>query len=361
MNKKIDKNVHQDIINRYTSGESSVKISNCFNVCPQTIAKILSENNVIMRNKSEAARKYSIVEDFFDSIDTQEKAYFLGYLYADGCNSGKHISLNLSEKDKDMLYRLNMLVHPVGKPLYKGHQRTITFKNKKTGCVTKVNYHLNIQSEHISDVLTRHGCTPRKTTTLQFPSNSVPKELISHFIRGYFDGDGSISIYGRRDSYIQGYISIVSSIYFCNSLKDIVYNTLEIKSKTRNRGYADNKVVEFRITNTNHVIKFLEWIYKDSTIHLNRKYEIFQKLLKNREHLSVIKVCCICGKEHFGKGYCNRHYQFYVRKVTALIRAKNNLLDYLLLSKIPDADKQILDIVSSPPEYKVQYRPRINH
>jgi hypothetical protein len=343
---KIDKVEHPNIVQRYISGESTPEIAKTLGVNPLTIINILKKSNVKIRTYSEAARKYTLIEDFFDKIDTQEKAYFLGYLYADGCNSGKNVSLNLSEKDKEMLEKLNMLVHPNGKPLCKGHRRVSRFKGKETTCITKTNYHMVIENKHISDILTQHGCTPRKTATLEFPFNSVSKELIPHFIRGYFDGDGAISVYGKKDSFIQGYISIVSSSYFCDSLKDIVQDTLEIKSKIRKRDYADNKVVEFRITNTKHVIKFLEWIYSGSIIHLNRKYETFQKLLKNREHLSVDKVCCICAKEHYAKGYCSTHYQIYVRKVTALNRARKSLLDYLLLSKAQDADKQIIALVS---------------
>lgn len=355
---KIKRNEYPDIINRYRSGESSTKIAKDLKVSSTTIINILTKNNVKIRTTSEASRKYPHIATFFDIIDTQEKAYFLGYLFADGNNSGKKVSLNLSEKDKDMLERLNMLVHPKGKPLYIGRKKANKIKGGNK-FITKKNYHLVIESKKVSEALSGHGCVPRKTSILRFPYNSLDKSLWSHFIRGYFDGDGAISIYGKRKIKNNGYISIVSSVGFCKSLQEIFHNTLEIKSKTRpDRDYANGSVVELRITNTSHVLKFLDWIYRDSIIHLNRKYETFQTLLKNRVGLSMIKKCCVCGNEHYGKGYCNHHYQIYVRKVTALMRAHKSLSDFLVESQIEDIGNYITDLLKDPPSYKVQYRPR---
>ena len=345
MSIKISRDQYNEIINRYNIGESTPVIAKDFNVNPLTIINILKKNNVKIRTYSESKRKYKVLHNFFDTIDTQEKAYFLGYLFADGCNFGKYVTLNLSEKDKDMLERLSILIHPKGKPLYMGHQRIS--RGKEITCVTKSNYHLDIRSERISCMLNKHGCTPKKTTTLKFPFDSLTEDKISHFIRGYFDGDGSISLYSKRGKNTQGYVSIISSSYFCGSLKNILEDTLEIKSKIYNKGYSGNKIVELKITNTKHVIKFLEWIYKGSTIHLNRKYETFQKLLKNREYLSVEKVCCICGKNHYGKSYCNNHYQTYNRKISALNRASKDLLEYLTLSGVQNGNEQIVDLISS--------------
>lgn len=355
---KINKNDYPMIINRYQSGESSPKIAKDLNVNSTTIVNILLKNNVKIRTTSEASRKYPLIETFFDTIDTQEKAYFLGYLFADGNNSGKKASMNLSEKDKYMLERLNMLVHPKGKPLYIGRKKANRIKGGNK-FITKKNYHMVMESKKISEALSRHGCVPRKTSILKYPYDSLEKCLWPHFIRGYFDGDGAISIYGKSKVKNNGYISIVSSINFCESIKNIFQDILQIKSKIRpDRGYAKGSVVELRITNTSHVIKFLNWIYKDSTIHLNRKYETFQDLLKNRVGLSIIKKCCICGNEHYGKGYCNHHYQIYVRKVTALMRAHKSLSDFLIESHTEDIGNYITDLLKDPPSYKVQYRPR---
>jgi hypothetical protein len=355
---KIPLNKIKKLSEEYLSGKKSEELAKEYGVGSTTILKTLRKHAVVTKTPNEARRKYPVNHDFFDKIDTQEKAYFLGYLFADGCNCGKYINFNISEKDLNMLERLNKLVHPGGRPLYKSNARDSTFRYNGQIAHTKTNYTLSIYSAHMADALSSYGCTPRKTNTLVFPVEILSNEMLPHFVRGYFDGDGCISTYGRRDAYTQGYVSIVSTRSFCNTIAEIIKNTLDVKSKILKKKYQAENVVEFRITNTKSVIKFLEWIYKDSTIHLERKYSRYKDLLKNREYLSIIKVCCICGKEHYGKGYCNKHYQDYVRKVTALIRAKKSLFAYLELSKTENPEKCIHDIITVPFSYKIRYRPR---
>jgi hypothetical protein len=352
---KIPIEKRKELSDKYLSGISSMKLAEEYNTNFSTILNTLRRDGVEIRTAKENTRKYALNETFFDSIDTQEKAYFLGFLFADGSNSGKRISLNLSEKDLGMLQKLNILIHPEGKPLYRGEARESTLKNGQIAH-TKPNYHLTIENKHISDLLSSYGCTPRKTNTLEFP-NFLNSDLIVHFIRGYFDGDGSVSLTGTTPR-IRAYISITSTRMFCEKIQQIIEKAIDIKSSILEKNYQANNIVEWRIYSTLPSIKFLKWIYKDSTIHLQRKYDRYQQLLKNREYLAVEPKCCVCGDKHYGKGYCNHHYQFYVRKVIALLRAKKQLSDYLVIGKNENIKEHILDIIKNPPNYKITYRPR---
>lgn len=328
---KIPKTQQKKLKYKYLSGKSSENLSKEFKVSVKTILNTLRKIGVFIRGPAINSRKYPINENFFDSIDTQEKAYFLGYLFADGCNSGKRINLNLSEKDLDILKIFNKLIHPKGKPLYKNGPRKSTLLNGQVAH-TKTNYHLTIENGHIAQILSSYGCTPRKTNTLDFPKFINPN-LIPHFIRGYFDGDGSLCLFGRKPPYINAYISITSTRKFCTEIQKIIKKELNVNSRILEKTYKTENVVEMRITEAKHVNSFLTWIYKNSTIHLKRKYTLFQTLAENRTYLSMPrkqKKCSICNEVHYGKGLCNRHYQSYIRKVKALAKAKEALNKFAL-------------------------------
>ena len=352
---KIPVEKHKELSEKYLSGISAISLSKEYKVSWTTVLNMLKRNGIKIRPFSESNRKYPINENFFDVIDTQEKAYFLGFLFADGCNHEIRVSINLSEKDKDMLEKLNLLIHPKGKPLYRGDARTSQFKNKNTLAHTKVNYHLVIENKHVAETLSKYGCVPRKTNVLQFPHKSIKPDMLPHFIRGYFDGDGSISLLGKFQG--QAYISITSTRSFCESIRNITKKILRIESVILEKNYAAENVTELRIRIMEDILKFLEWIYKDSTIHLNRKYERYQKLHENREYLSITPIkpkCVICGQAHYGKGYCNRHYLTYARKVIALIRAKKSLVDFLSLGiQNIDPEEQVMNLIKYPPAYKM--------
>jgi len=126
-------------------------------------------------------RKYPINEKFFNCIDLEEKAYFLGLLYADGTNSTAktEVSLRLQENDRMILCKLNELLQPT-KPIM-----PIIRKNQKK------QYRLLINSKIISYRLNELGVIPNKTFNLKYPQ-WIDDKLCNHFIRGYFDGDGYV-------------------------------------------------------------------------------------------------------------------------------------------------------------------------
>ena len=125
--------------------------------------------------------------DFFKIIDSEEKAYFLGLLYADGYNytkgKSKFVSLRLMEKDKDILEKFNLCI---------GNPYNLSFYKKRQQQHSNV-IGLQINSKTFCDYLEKMGCPQTKTSILKFPKEKqVPSHLVSHFIRGCFDGDGSV-------------------------------------------------------------------------------------------------------------------------------------------------------------------------
>ena len=278
-----------ELFTKYESGKyTGADLAKEYPISLTAINGLLRRNGYKSKSQSELQRKYPIKENFFDVINTEEKAYFLGLLYADGCNATNRntVILSLKEDDKEILEKLNSLLQPK-KPL--GHT--------KSGQTT-----LLISNKHISQRLTELGCHRAKTYSLMFPSEEqVPKYLVRHFVRGYFDGDGWV---GEKA------ISIVSTLNFCNSLAEILNQELNVNSYIRTRHPERKNNIRMLELSKKAARKFLIWIYKDSNIHLQRKHDRYLKQMEYEKSLAEIRICSVdgCNKKHSGNGYCRNHY-----------------------------------------------------
>ena len=268
----------QRIIDLYVSGISTVKIGKIYGVGNKSIAVVLEEYGV-RREQKKFVRKYHVNENYFDCIDTQEKAYCLGFIAADGCNYPKKgtISMSLEECDKEILEKICLLMDNT-RPL-----EYLDYSNKHDfGYSYKNQYRMLIFSSHMCNALINVGIMPSKSNQLKFP-DFLNDELISHYLRGLSDGDGTLG-YKNVESFTNRsgkrlYYSLTSTIYMCESVALYLKDKLDI----------DTKIVEARnhngITYTLNIIKkddvdiFLEWLYCDSTIFLKRKHDLYQDYL----------------------------------------------------------------------------------
>lgn len=227
--------------------------------------------------------EYNYNEKYFETIDSEHKAYWLGFLYADGYVEPIYrkdkikafrIEIGLSVEDK---YLLELFLKDIESNV------PISERNQKIGNKTYSTCRVRVNNTKMCKDLIGLGCTTRKSLTLEFPSeNIVPKEYLKDFIRGYFDGDGCIS-YSERNyvdkrnnkQYTQKNIvsSFVGTYNFLNSLSDILSNK-DINfsfNKNSNCGQAS----EIRLTKHSDILNLYHYIYKDATIFLNRKKEKF--------------------------------------------------------------------------------------
>lgn len=139
------------------------------------------DNNTELNSKNLAPgrRKYKCDHSYFNQIDSEDKAYWLGFIMADGnLTSGKQkvLTICLSVKDKQQLTDLLASL--------KSNHRIYEYDYKTPVAM------IRIDSPEIHQALVFHGCPPKKTHLLKFPS--LPNHLERHFIRGYLDGDGCI-------------------------------------------------------------------------------------------------------------------------------------------------------------------------
>lgn len=274
MKNKFTKEQEREITLRYINGEKSTDLSKEFNCVYSTILNIVKRNGGKVKNNSDAHTIYHCNDDYFSSIDSEDGAYFLGLLYADGCvhDSQPRFLISLQEEDKYILELFKEKINYTGYLYLKPYE---IYKNQ---------YSLEITSKKIKEDLINLGCIPKKSLILQFPNEmQVNKEFLHHFIRGYFDGDGSVGITDRLikgKKYKEQFIQFIGSNNFIDGLCEQLnfLNTFNIIS-TNN---GNNKQIS--IKSKLDFIKFYEFLYKDATIYLERKHNKFKEILQYLEN-----------------------------------------------------------------------------
>ena len=257
------------IVEDYQNGATLNKIAQKYKCGITKIKTVLKENNIdfsLKRNKN----KYNFNEHWLDNLDCAEKFYFLGFMFSDGNNCEKYntCSITLQESDKDVLIQFSNLLQN-NRPLY---------YNTKTK-----SYCLRFYSEYFCKRLKDLGCVPRKSLVLKYPSY-IPLEYQRDFIRGYFDGDGGLSL-NTKGITIKADVSFSGTFDFNTELVNVLKNNLgDISLKIYT--FNETKCTKLLITTQNDCLSFLEWIYDSSSIYLNRKYDKYEMLKNSRKRMS---------------------------------------------------------------------------
>ena len=198
----------------------------------------------------------------FEDIDTEEKAYWLGFLCADGSVGSKEdkVELGLAEKDLEHIKKFKSFMQ---------------IKNKISYRPKTKSYRISFRSEKCKKDLIKKGCVPKKSLILDFPNDEqVPGDLIRHFIRGYFDGDGWFT---NTESCFQ--IGIIGTEKF---LMGFLKNTKNINQKCKmHEVHRKDGVKRYIFSAYEDVLHFLNWIYQDATVYLERKYKKYLDFTMN--------------------------------------------------------------------------------
>lgn len=260
---KIPQEEFKTIVEKYISGVSLCKLEKEYPTDRKTLKKILMECNVEIRDDSHKGRKYSLNENYFDSIDTEMKAYALGLLYSDGWNSKTNtVGVQLQEGDQSVLELINADMDS-NRELIKKHLHN---KNENW----KDSYLLSITNKHMSEQLNNLGLMPNKNFKLRLPTY-LDKEMMRHFLRGYFDGDAHFHI-------VDGcyWISMGCNKDFCTDLITYVNTMFGFNSKVYPR--KDTKAVIWELIGKINVFSFMDYLYRDATIYIPRKHNTYLRL-----------------------------------------------------------------------------------
>lgn len=262
------------IIKQYKNGISCRQISKKFNVRPESISRLLKKQNIQVKTISEFYhQKYPRYSNYFNKIDTREKAYWLGFLYADGCITKGSLSISIQDCDKEHLEKFKQDIGAIN------HKITEIKKENKFG------WHFSIRDSQIINDLKKLGCIERKSLILVFPSeDQVPQKYIYDFIRGYFDGDGTLS-FNTRTKKPQIRFGFCGTKMFLESIKKI----LNLKNSLQKTGQA----YTFVVSGNKIGLSFFEKIYNNPTRFLNRKYSLYQSFLElQRMACEPINIGC---------------------------------------------------------------------
>ena len=172
-----------EVLDKYKELNSIIECAKFFNVSYETIRVILRKNGFASDRKKPVFSN-TLNMDYFEKIDTEDKAYFLGFIKADGYidKTRNRFALRIQEKDIEILNRLcDVLDLPLARinKIVRSKDSEY-YSEKRQDCVELaitntrfVNHIINVKDQSIL--------------------KKIPEELKFHFIRGYFDGDGSIN------------------------------------------------------------------------------------------------------------------------------------------------------------------------
>lgn len=257
--------LQERIIELYTQGHTQKYIEETLLISRSGIINTLKRNNIPRRSSSENNQKYDRNSHYFDNIVTENQAYILGMLFADGNNNTAHnsITLSLQERDKHLLEQIAYEIGYSGplrlNPL---HEINPNYQN---------HYILNINDEHMSQTLNELGMVNAKSLKLQFPI-FLPQNLRRHFMRGYFDGDGNI-YYDQKRKKCQ--TQTVGTFHFCAHLSQELLG-LDCKNCIKHPKQCSDNTFVVQTGGNKSSYTFLSWMYEDSNLKLERKYAQFE-------------------------------------------------------------------------------------
>lgn len=272
--------LEQQIIDLYNSGIGADTIGKQLNINRNKVYTVLKKFNIPRRNNKTKGRRYTHNHNYFETIDTEHKAYWLGFFYADGfVNSNKDhpngFGISISETDRGHLEKFKLDIEATN-PI-NTYTQTSGYSNNSKYC------RLIMTSEKTKNDLIDKGVLEHKTDILQFPTmEQVPMELIHHFIRGYFDGDGCLS-YTNTDTNKNYYkVKILGTDDFLDGINEFLINKniANIKHYFKRKEYQAVSSMELNETQS---LNLLNCLYQDATISLDRKYN---------------RYCNLCEKHH---------------------------------------------------------------
>ena len=236
----------------------------------KVIKRTAKENNILL--------KYTInpnfKENFFENIDTEEKAYLLGLYFTDGCvrkdsrcDLNYTIHMQLQARDLEMIEKI--------KDIFQVNNKIYHDKRNNKEC-----YGISFSSRKMAQDLSKYGIIPRKTyETSHLPFEYIPDNLKIHFLRGLFDGDGGFSVdssYSKDVSFDFASYHFSICEEFQKEIDELINKNNHNKIYTNIKDGAQRSRVSWR--GKQQVLRIPDILYENATIYLKRKHDKYLEL-----------------------------------------------------------------------------------
>lgn len=253
----------------YKQGLSQKSIGDKLGYSQTVIGKYLAKSGCKIRTiKDYDTRRYSWNENYFDSINTPNKAYWIGWIISDGYVNEKQnsIILKLNEKDKEILESLNAEVSSDRPVLH----RKISNGGSRDQVV------LTLNSPHAINIMRSYGLVSPKTFTVKFP-DYIPEKFVCHFIRGVWDGDGTCRTISRSIGNRLSSVNVVGTQDLLLGIKNR-FDMLGLFSNIKDENYKNN-IRRLIMNRRDQIIILRNYLYPDGDyLYLQRKHDKFFEL-----------------------------------------------------------------------------------
>jgi len=254
------KSKEKEICELYASGESSNKIAAKLQLSKSSVKKTLKNYGVVIRNASFSHQIYEVNGNIFENIDSHEKAYWIGFLTADGTITGGRLKLALAIKDIKHLQAFKKFMestHPI--LTYKQLQgKTSVVKNKEKDYYYAI---IGFSNKKLIQDLSKYSVTKRKSFTVKFGQN-IPNKYMCSYMAGLVDGDGFITISNNNIHF-----GFVSHEKFAQDFQNYLMKVCDLQENK----LADHENVRCVRYAGKQVKRILKFLYSDTPIFLERK------------------------------------------------------------------------------------------
>ena len=279
------KYIDQEKINQalvfYNNGNNSMNAAKKANIGRNSFRKYLKKNN-LLKKEVIIQKDKTYDRNFFEKLDTEEKAYWFGFVYADGCVSydTTHtgaLCIEISKKDKSHLLKLLQSMNSNAKIKY----RMRTWRNGHTSEMCSIAFN----SAKIAKDLIQKGCIPNKTYDGKIKKGIFKTNALKvAFLRGYIDGDGFIS----KNAHTYCTSIVVHNHNIMNYLLRMIIELTEVIPIVKWEEDKFGGAYRLRIQNKKDFFKYLDIIYKDAHIYMDRKYNNYLLHLPFRDKLAEV-------------------------------------------------------------------------
>ena len=261
MGKRLTEELKKQVYQYYIESPKSIEeVGAKFDLCRPTVSKILKEKNCRIYTKQDLYN-IGVNENFFEAINTEKQAYYLGLFIADGCvyRFRKNTMFNMLSLQKEDSYMIEQFAKDVC-----ASRQIVTDKRDGSRSIT-------VTSNKMAYDLSKYGVVEDKTFITYLPK--IDRELYPHLIRGILDGDGNVGYRVTKEGRERWQIAFCGSYKLMSDIRDFFIQELNVYPVKISK---DDSIFSVRWTSKTDFYLICSYLYHDSHIQLNRKYKIFQ-------------------------------------------------------------------------------------